>query len=95
MAHQWLIRPEAGALRPFTKRKVLCGYPDCPGAADYAVSFPAQDPVLYCTEHAARSIRRAHGSACAPGGARKGHTGQGEEGADVVDARPLASPGTC
>ncbi len=43
------------------KRKVLCGYPDCPGAADYAVSFPAQDPVLYCTEHAETSIHRATG----------------------------------
>ena len=61
MAHQWLIRPEAIALRPYTERKVLYGYPDCPGAADYAVSFPFQDPVLYCTQHAARSIRRAMG----------------------------------
>ena len=60
MAHQWLIRPE-----PFTKRKVLCGYPDCPGAADYAVSFPAQDPVLYCAEHAETSIHRATGQSVA------------------------------
>ena len=59
MAHQWLIRPEAIDLHPYAGPKVLCGYPDCPGAADLRVGFPFQDPILYCTEHASATIHRA------------------------------------
>ena len=61
MAHQWLIRLEAVDLWPHRGPKVLCGYPDCPGAADYTLTFPSQEPTLRCTEHAFTSIHRAMG----------------------------------